>query len=281
MPEERQQYMKTTKKGVCVLSGGQDSTTVLYKMRQECEELHAITFDYGQLHRAEIAAAIMVAHMAQVHEHVHAKIGKLFGSSPLTDRTQGLETYQDFDTMTKVIGSRIEKTFVPLRNLVFITYACNYAVSIGADVVALGVSAEDNANYPDCRPEFITSARQTIETALGGHRKLCVVTPLIYKTKADTVRLALELPGCYAALAYSHTAYSGEFPPVTQDHATVLRAQGFLEAGVPDPLIARAIFEGLIDCPRKPNYDIAAVCYVPGDPEQSMRNLIGALGAAT
>ena len=90
----------------------------------------------------------------------------------------------------------------------------------------------------------------------------------MYRTKADAVRMALELPGCYAALAYTHTSYDGAYPPTGNDHATLLRAKGFEEANVPDPVILRAVNEGLMDLPQTSNYSDLALAqvasYLPG-----------------
>jgi 7-cyano-7-deazaguanine synthase len=104
----------------------------------------------------------------------------------------------------------------------------------------------------------VIATELAINMALGkdphNYNRFRIDTPLIFKTKAETVKLANSLPGCMDALAYSHTAYSGEYPPITQDHATVLRAHGFEEAGLPDPLIVRAWREGLMPLPQTPNY---------------------------
>lgn len=244
-----------------VLSGGQDSTTCLYWARQMFRGgVHAITFDYGQRHRREIAAAEKVGKMAGVLSHTLITLGPILdGTSPLTNKGEQLETYRNADEMAEIIGDRVEKTFVPMRNAVFLTIAANHAVCRGSMHLVTGVCQEDNANYPDCRQVFVATTARMIEVALGLDKSATehfrIHAPLMHLSKADTVRLATTLPGCMDAMAYTHTAYSGEYPPLTQDHATVLRAKGFLDAGVADPLIVRAWIEGLMELPSTPNYD--------------------------
>lgn len=248
-------------KAMVVLSGGQDSTTCLYWAKRYFSEVHAVTFDYGQSHSRELESAAIIAKMAGVASHEVVKIPSLAGTSPLTNKSETLETYENAEQMEAVIGNRVEKTFVPMRNMIFLTYALNRAIALGIWRLVTGVCQEDNANYPDCRRMFVEATAHAATLALGGDRSdvdesVVIYTPLMDLTKADTVRLAASMPDCMKALAYSHTAYSGEYPPKTQDHATVLRAKGFEEAGVPDPLIVRAWQEGLADLPGTANYDI-------------------------
>jgi len=244
-----------TTKALVVLSGGQDSTTCLFWAKKQFEEIHAITFDYNQKHSREIDAAKRIAELADVSSHEVLKLGPILeGRSPLTNSSEHLETYSDFDTMSRVIGNRVELTFVPMRNALFLTLAANRAICKDITDLVTGVCEADNANYPDCRQVFVDATQNYINTALGID-KFIIHTPLITLTKAQSIKLAQTIPGCIDALAYSHTAYSGEYPPKTQDHATVLRAQGFFEAGVPDPLIVRAWREGLIELPTSSNYD--------------------------
>jgi 7-cyano-7-deazaguanine synthase len=192
--------------------------------------------------------------MAGVASHDVVAIGPVLGGrSPLTSDEQ-LETYKSFEEMDAIIGARVEKTFVPMRNAMFLTIAANRALIRDCYDLVAGVCEQDNANYPDCRASFIDAQCEAINQALGIDT-FRIHTPLISMSKAASILLAETLPGCMEALAYSHTAYSGEYPPLTQDHATVLRAQGFLEAGVPDPLIVRAAREGLMPLPDTPNYD--------------------------
>jgi 7-cyano-7-deazaguanine synthase len=246
-------------KALVVLSGGQDSTTALFYAKMMYDEVHCLTFDYDQRHHIEIQAAKKIATMAGVRSHEIVILGPVLkGASPLTNSTEKLETYSDYAEMDGIIGERVELTFVPMRNALFLTLAANRAVVLGAATIVTGVCEADNANYPDCRGKFIMAQERAINEALGltGLNAIQIITPLIKLTKARSIALAKTLPGCMEALAYSHTAYSGEYPPVTQDHATVLRAQGFLEACTPDPLIVRAHREGLMALPETANYDV-------------------------
>lgn len=249
-------------KVLVVLSGGQDSTTCLFWAKSKInmekgDELHAVTFDYGQRHSLEIKAARNVAQLAGVTSHEVIELHNcLRSTSPLTSTTE-LERYQSYEQMDKVIGNRVELTFVPLRNTLFLTVAANRAVALGCTEVVTGVCQEDNANYPDCREVFIQSLERTINLSLGHSWDLIKIrTPLMHMTKADTVKMMRLLgPDAWEALAWTHTSYDGKYPPKDMNHANVLRAQGFLEAGEPDPLVIRAWQEKLMDLPASVNYD--------------------------
>jgi 7-cyano-7-deazaguanine synthase len=247
-----------------VLSGGQDSTTCLYwALQQGFGRVHAVSFDYGQRHAIELESAATIAQMAGVKTYKIFDIkGLLQSASPLTSSAE-LEQYTDYEQMDGVIGDRIEKTFVPMRNTLFLTIATNWALHFGCDTLITGVCQQDNANYPDCTQEFISSFEDTINFSLGNlsmddldepKPPFRIVTPLMNLSKADTVRLAKTLPGCWEALAYSHTSYDGKYPPTDMNHSNVLRGQGFLEAGEADPLVIRAWMEGLMELPETENY---------------------------
>jgi 7-cyano-7-deazaguanine synthase len=245
-------------KCLVVLSGGQDSTTCLFWAKQEFTEVHAITFDYGQRHRLEIDAACKVAALAGVTSHEIVEVPNcLVSASPLTSATP-LEQYSSPEQMEAVIGDRRETTFVPMRNALFLTIAANRAEALGIPNLVTGVCQMDNANYDDCREVFIDATERYINTALGhdhrGTQAITIHTPLLFMTKAETVRLSRRLPGCWKALEYSHTSYAGKYPPTDMNHANVLRAQGFAEAGLPDPLVLRANREGLMGLPDTANY---------------------------
>ncbi len=266
-------------KALVVLSGGQDSTTCLYWALEEFDEVHCITFDYGQRHAIELKAARTVAVMAnessrgriKTHEVVslHAKgditiPGEstffieqdkiLDGTSPLVSDNQ-LEQYADHQSLP----GGLEKTFVPMRNQMFLTIAANRAYCRNITHLVTGVCQEDNGGYPDCTQAFIDALalacnRGSFTGKDGAPSYLRIHTPLMNLSKAQSVHLALKHPGCYAALAYSHTSYDGAYPPTGHDHATLLRAKGFEEAEVPDPLVLRAHAEGLMDLPETANY---------------------------
>lgn len=243
-------------KALVILSGGQDSTTCLFWALKHFYEVQAVTYNYGQRHVRELDAARKVAHMAGIaRNHVVIDVGPILqGASPLISQNR-LEQYPD---MYSLPGG-LEKTFVPGRNLLFLTLAANHAYARGITNLVTGVCQEDYGGYPDCREVFIHAAEQAIRFGLGidatdPFSSLIIHTPLMNMSKADSVLMAESMPECWEALAYTHTAYDGAYPPVGSDHATLLRAKGFFEAGLPDPLIIRAVNEGLMPMPTTENY---------------------------
>ena len=236
---------------VVVLSGGQDSTTCLFWAAKQYRKVSAVTIDYGQRHAVELMAARRVFALAKEANpdvewgpHVTVPVGSILQStSPLTSETE-LEQYADYHSLP----GGLEKTFVPLRNQLFLTVAANWAVHWGAGWLVTGVCQEDYGGYPDCRRAFIDAMEEAINEGLGLAAMFEIETPLMYMTKAASVHLAEEV-GAYTALAFSHTSYDGQYPPTGKDHATLLRAKGFDQAGRVDPLLARAYLDGLVDCP--------------------------------
>lgn len=244
------------KKALLVLSGGQDSTTCLFWALREGYDLHAVTFDYNQRHRIELDAARTVAKLGGVRSHEVIELGPILkGTSPLVSNAE-LEQYSNHHSLP----GGLEKTFVPMRNQLFLTIAANRAFVLGIDTIITGVCQEDFGGYPDCRRVFIDALVEAIDqgtfTSDAGFPEGCrILTPLMDLTKAQSVRLAweLELEGfdAYSALAFTHTAYDGQYPPTGHDHATLLRAKGFEEADIPDPLILRAWRDHLL--PKLPD----------------------------
>ncbi len=256
-------------KALVVLSGGQDSTTCLAWAIAQDFDVHCVTFNYGQRHAIEIQAAIKIAQMfgcGQKHEIVQLGDSILKGDSPLTNRGKELEQYVDHASLP----GGLEKTFVPMRNQLFLTVAANRAYVLGCRVLITGVCQEDNGGYPDCRQGFIREVQDACNTGTftgrdGALGNLKILTPLMNLTKAQSVHLAAILPGCMEALAYSHTSYDGKYPPTGHDHATLLRAKGFLEAGLPDPLVVRACMEGLMQIPDSDNYQLLRMHGLPNE----------------
>lgn len=250
-----------TKKALLVLSGGQDSTTCLFWALREGYEVHAVTFDYNQRHRIEIDAAKAVAKIGGVASHEIIEMGPILkGTSPLVSNNE-LEQYADHQSLP----GGLEKTFVPMRNQLFLTVAANRAAVLGIDTIITGVCEEDFGGYPDCRQVFIDALQRactegTFTPEAGFPNGCLILTPLMNLTKRDSVNLAIELTdngswNAYGALAFSHTAYDGAYPPTGHDHATLLRAKGFEEADYPDPLILRAWRDGLLpSLPATVNY---------------------------
>ncbi|CAN5222061.1 7-cyano-7-deazaguanine synthase QueC [soil metagenome] len=222
-------------KALVVFSGGQDSTTCLYWAKQHFDSVRALTFDYGQRHRLELESAKTIAKMAGVEQEV-INLGHIFaGLSPLTDLSKPVEAYDDVENLPAGIAS----TFVPGRNILFLSVASNRAYVLGCDTVVIGVAQQDFGGYPDCRLDFIEKMQAALSSGLDA--PLTIATPLMTMTKAETVVLAQSLPGCLEALAFSTTCYNGESPPCSHCNSCLLRAKGFDSAGVVDPLLSRCL----------------------------------------
>jgi 7-cyano-7-deazaguanine synthase len=218
-------------KAVVVFSGGQDSTTCLYWAldRFGAGQVETLTFDYGQRHRIELEAAQDIASLARVpHSVLPIDTFTALGGNALTDK--GLDI--------KAPGGEGEcalpNTFVPGRNLVFLTYAAAFAWQKGIQHIVTGVAQADYSGYPDCRQETISALQSAIR--LGMERDFEIHTPLMNLSKRDTVDLACKL-GALEALGLSHTCYKGQRPPCGTCPACILRARGFRDSGIEDPLL--------------------------------------------
>jgi 7-cyano-7-deazaguanine synthase len=212
---------------VVLLSGGQDSTTCLAWALERFARIECVTIDYGQRHRVELDAAVRVAAAAGVPQVcIPCDSFSALGGNSLTTST-AVETALDPET-------GLPNTFVPGRNLVFLTLAASFAWQRGIADLVTGVCQTDYSGYPDCRADTM----EALQTALraGMDFPLNIHTPLMHLTKAETVVMLRDL-GHLDLLKQSHTCYNGQIPPCGQCPACVLRAKGFAEAGIPDPLM--------------------------------------------
>ena len=222
------------KHAVVLLSGGLDSTTTLAIAIAQAYATYALSFDYGQRHKIEIEAARRIVKSLGVKEHRVVKIdNRLFGDSALTDDVDVPKSRSE-----KEISAGIPVTYVPARNIIFLSHALAWAEMIPAGHIFLGVNAIDYSGYPDCRPEFIamfeTLANIGTKAGVEG-RRFQIHAPLIKMSKAQIVRKAIELD---VDLALTHSCYdpTPEGRACGQCDSCQLRRKGFREAGVIDPI---------------------------------------------
>jgi 7-cyano-7-deazaguanine synthase len=219
---------------VVLLSGGIDSTTTLAIALAEGYEAYALSFDYGQRHQIETAAARRLADSLGAKDHRVAKIDlRIFGGSAITDDIDVPKQRSETE-----IAHGIPVTYVPARNTIFLAYALAWAEVISADDIFLGVNAIDYSGYPDCRPEFIEAFESlaNVGTKAGVEgRRFHVHTPLIKFSKAEIIRKAVELG---VDLSLTHSCYdpSPEGVACGECHSCLLRLKGFREAGIKDPI---------------------------------------------
>lgn len=220
------------KKAIVLLSGGLDSTTALYVAKSEgFGELYALTFEYGQKHDKELQSSRAVAKAAGVKEHkvVNLLLNQWDGCS-LTDPNMEIE---DGDAAR----TDIPATYVPARNMVFLSVAASWADALGITDIFIGVSEVDYSGYVDCREEFIKAMETAINlgTVVGAEQKrhITIHAPFMHMTKADEIRLGTRLGVDYSQ---TWTCYRGDEKPCGTCDSCLLRAKAFKEAGLKDPL---------------------------------------------
>jgi 7-cyano-7-deazaguanine synthase len=228
--------MPTSKKAVCLLSGGIDSTTALAIAKNEGFEIYALTFRYGQRHIFEVERARTIARQFAVKEHLVLDIDLgAIGGSALTSTIPVPK-----DRRAEEIKRGIPVTYVPARNTIFLSYALAWAEVLNAGKIFIGVTAVDYSGYPDCRPEYIAAfenmanlaTKATTEERLTIH----INTPLINLSKAEIIKKGIELGIDYSI---THSCYDPDHEgrACGRCDSCLLRKKGFEEAGVVDPTI--------------------------------------------
>jgi 7-cyano-7-deazaguanine synthase len=222
-------------RAIVLLSGGLDSYTAAALARRDGFDLYALTILYGQRHAQEVVSARAVARAIGVTRHLELPIDlRAIGGSSLTS---GAEVPRD----RELSSTEIPSTYVPARNTIFLSLALAWAEVVGATDIVIGVNALDYSGYPDCRPEFVRAFEQlaTVATRAGVEgARFRVQTPLISLTKADIIRRGVEL-GLDYGLTHSCYDPAANGRPCGRCDSCVLRAKGFAEAGVSDPLALR------------------------------------------
>lgn len=216
-------------KAVVLLSGGLDSATALYLAKSKGFEVFALSFEYGQKHKRELEAAKKLASRIGVAEHKIVSLNLSgWGSSSLTN--QDVEISQGH-----LDSGEIPATYVPARNMIFLSVAASYCEALGAQDIFIGVSEVDYSGYVDCRQEFIDAMEAAINNgtvcAVEDDRPIKIHAPFINMTKADEIKLGMEL-GVDYSLTWS--CYRGGEKPCGTCDSCLLRAKAFAEAGYSD-----------------------------------------------
>ncbi|MCL2390748.1 MAG: 7-cyano-7-deazaguanine synthase QueC [Endomicrobia bacterium] len=215
--------MNKQKKAIVLFSGGLDSTTVLYYALSKKYNCLCLIFDYGQRHNKEIASAIKTAKRLKVNYSV-VRLMLPWSKDVLTNKNKKVPSH-------KKISGTIPPTYVPGRNTLFLSFGLSCAESINAEKIFIGANALDFSGYPDCKPQFINAYNDLLKS-LG--LKIKVEAPLVRMTKAQIIKLGTKLK-----TPYQHTwsCYNGSKNPCGVCDSCKLRAKGFHEAGIKDPIL--------------------------------------------
>ncbi len=225
--------MAAPKKAVCLVSGGLDSSTCLALARRDGFTCYALSFDYGQRHKQELAAAARIAEIFGAEKQLVARLGlDIFGGSALTS-----EIAVPKARSASEMSHGIPVTYVPARNTIFLSYALAWAEVLESADIFIGVNALDYSGYPDCRPEYIEAyermANLATKAGVEGRTRIKIHTPLLRLTKAEIVKLAYELG---VPFGMTHSCYdpAPDGGACGECDACLLRRKGFEEAGIED-----------------------------------------------
>lgn len=220
-------------KAVILLSGGLDSSTVLYQAKADGCECYAISFDYQQRHQRELIAAQDIAKGAGVVEHQVVQFDlSLWGGSALTDRQLDLPHDRSLDQMSETIPI----TYVPARNTIFLSFALGYAEAVNASRVYIGVNALDYSGYPDCRPDYIDAMQNVFQLGTKQGREgnpISIYSPLIHLKKTEIIQLGNKLGVPWEK---TWSCYAGEEKACGICDSCKLRIAAFDELGLIDPI---------------------------------------------
>jgi len=215
------------KKAIVLLSGGIDSATTLYMAREKGFRPHALIFDYGQRHKKEIRAARRIAKKADASLRI-VKIPFLKEGSSLLSSKRKLPSGRPESAIRRAVPS----TYVPGRNLVFLSVAFSMAESMGASAVFIGAHTEDYSGYPDCRKGFLGALEKAVRKGTKAGRRLKLYAPLINKSKKDIIRTALKLR---VPIENTWSCYEGRKTPCGVCDSCFFRSRAFKELGMKDP----------------------------------------------
>jgi 7-cyano-7-deazaguanine synthase len=234
--------MRSSRKALVLFSGGIDSTTALYWAEKRYDNVEALTFDYGQRHRVEVALARRLARRRGLPFRLLKVNLRQVGGSALTDPSASLPRF----SRTQDIRRGIPPTYVPFRNGIFLALAAAWAEANGSDDIVCGFNTIDSPSYPDTGASFVRAMQKAISvgTAAGSKgRRIRIVAPFIRMKKSEIIRLGLSLGADYS---FSISCYGGGEIPCRRCSSCLLRKRAWEEAGAEDHLITRLRKEGKI-----------------------------------
>ncbi|MCF7873426.1 MAG: 7-cyano-7-deazaguanine synthase QueC [Candidatus Omnitrophica bacterium] len=210
-------------KTIVLLSGGIDSATTLFLAKKQSLTVNALVFDYGQKHKKEIRFAKQIAKIAKVKYKI-VRVRMPWSRSSLTDKAKKVpENFSD----------KIPSTYVPGRNIIFLSYAVSFAESIKADSIFIGAHTQDYSGYPDCRKVFLENFNQAINLGIAG-KAIKFRYPLINKNKKEIIQLGLKLG---VPFEYTWSCYNGRKQPCLKCESCRFRVNAFKQLGLKDPLL--------------------------------------------
>ena len=241
---------------VVIFSGGMNSTVGLYWAKQRFDTVHTLSVNYGQKHDRELDVARASSALARAdHHEVITLPREMFYAVSSVIGTGREELYNDSNDLRHRHENRLDpdESYIPFLNTHMLLVAVQYAVSNNLKAVVLCNSLSEFKRYKESSNSYFTALSNLISETINSD--VIIERPFGYMSKNMIISMAIDIPGCYNALAFTHTGHDNQYPPIGYDLATIERAAAFENAGTPDPLVIRAWKERRMDLPRGHNYD--------------------------